>query len=98
MLAKLKVLTNGRFLWLRIISSTVVGQFLNTAVFYTVALGGTIPGNALFTGIIAGWAMKTMVETLLMPITYLIVNKVKKFEKADYYDNDTNFNPFAIAK
>ncbi len=97
-LAKLKVLTNGRLLWLRIIASTVVGQLLNTAVFYVVALGGVIPGNALFTGIIAGWAMKTMVETLLMPITYLIVNKVKKFEKVDYYDNDTNFNPFSIAK
>lgn len=97
-LAKLKVLTNGRFLWLRIISSTVVGQFLNTAVFYAVALGGVMPGSALFTGIIAGWVIKTMVETLLMPVTYLIVNKVKKLEGVDYYDNDTNFNPFSIAK
>jgi queuosine precursor transporter len=97
-LAKLKVLTNGRFLWLRIIASTVVGQFLNTAVFYAVALGGVIPGDALFTGIIAGWAIKTVVEALLMPVTYLIVNKVKKYEKVDYYDKDTNFNPFSIAK
>jgi len=97
-LAKLKVLTNGRFLWLRIISSTVVGQFLNTAVFYAVALGGVMPGSALFTGIIAGWVIKTMIETLLMPVTYLIVNKVKKIEGVDYYDNDTNFNPFSIAK
>lgn len=95
-LAKLKVLTKGRFLWLRIIASTVVGQFLNTAVFYVIALGGVMSGNVLFVGIIAGWIMKTMVETLLMPITYLIVNKVKKFEGVDYYDKDTNFNPFSL--
>jgi queuosine precursor transporter len=97
-MAKLKVMTKGRFLWLRIIASTVVGQFLNTAVFYAVALGGVMPGSALFTGIIAGWVIKTMVETLLMPVTYLIVHKVKKIEGVDYYDNDTNFNPFSIAK
>lgn len=97
-LAKLKVLTNGRFLWLRIIASTVVGQFLNTAVFYAVALGGVMPGNALFKGIIAGWVIKTVVETFLMPVTYLIVKKVKKIEGVDYYDNHTNFNPFSIAK
>jgi queuosine precursor transporter len=95
-LAKLKVMTKGRFLWLRIIASTVVGQFLNTAVFYVIALGGVMSGNVLFEGIIAGWIMKTMVETLLVPVTYLIVNKVKKFEGVDYYDKDTNFNPFSM--
>ena len=97
-LAKLKVMTKGRFLWLRIIASTVVGQFLNTAVFYVIALGGVMSGNVLYEGIIAGWIMKTMVETLLVPVTYLIVNKVKKFEGVDYYDKDTNFNPFSMAK
>ena len=97
-LAKLKVLTKGRFLWLRIIASTVVGQFLNTAVFYVIALGGVMSGNVLYEGIIAGWIMKTMVETLLVPVTYLIVNKVKKFEGVDYYDKNTNFNPFSMAK
>ncbi len=95
-LAKLKVLTKGRFLWLRIIASTVVGQFLNTAVFYVVALGGVMSGSVLFEGIIAGWIMKTMVETLLTPVTYLIMNKVKKFEGVDHYDKDTNFNPFSM--
>jgi len=97
-LAKLKVMTKGRFLWLRIIASTVVGQFLNTAVFYVIALGGVMSGNVLYEGIIAGWIMKTMVETLLVPVTYLIVNKVKKFEGVDYYDKNTNFNPFSMAK
>jgi queuosine precursor transporter len=95
-LAKLKVLTKGRFLWLRIIASTVVGQFLNTAVFYVIALGGVMSGDVLFVGIIAGWIMKTMIETLLMPVTYLIMNKVKKFEGVDYYDKNTNFNPFSM--
>ena len=97
-LAKLKVMTKGRFLWLRIIASTVVGQFLNTAVFYVIALGGVMSGNVLYEGIIAGWIIKTMVETLLVPVTYLIVNKVKKFEGVDYYDKNTNFNPFSMAK
>lgn len=95
-LAKLKVLTNGRFLWLRVISSTIVGQFLNTAVFYVVALGGVMPDNVLLTGIIAGWTIKTMVEALLIPVTYFVVKKVKKFENVDYYDKDTDFNPFTI--
>ena len=95
-LAKLKVFTHGRFLWFRIISSTVVGQFLNTAVFYIVALGGVIPGNDLLAGIIAGWVMKTMVETILTPGTYWVVNKVKKLEGVDHYDTDTDFNPFSL--
>ncbi len=97
-LAKMKVLTKGRFLWLRFIASTVVGQLLNTAVFYGVALGGVLPGDDLIAGILAGWIIKTMVETLLMPLTYLIVRHVKKIEKVDYYDTHTDFNPFSMAK
>lgn len=95
-LAKLKVMTNGRFLWLRIIASTIVGQFLNTAIFYVIALGGIMSGNVLMEGIIAGWIIKTMVETLLTPLTYWIMNKVKKFEGIDYYDRNTDFNPFSL--
>ncbi len=96
-LARMKVLTNGRFLWLRFFASTVVGQFLNTAVFYGVALGGVLPSDDLISGIIVGWFIKTMVETLLMPLTYFIVRQVKKIEKVDHYDTDTDFNPFSIA-
>jgi len=95
-LAKLKIITNGRYLWLRTITSTIVGQFMNTAVFYVVALSGVLPNNLLVEGIIAGWAIKTVVEALLTPVTYLIINKVKKIEGIDYYDRDTNFNPFSL--
>ena len=95
-LAKLKIITNGRFLWLRTITSTIVGQFVNTAVFYTVALGDVLPTNVLVQGIIAGWIIKTIVEALLTPVTYIIVRKVKKIEGIDHYDKNTNFNPFRL--
>jgi len=93
-LAKLKILTKGKFLWVRTISSTIVGQFMNTAVFYIVALGGVLPNNMLAQGIIAGWVIKTIVEAALTPLTYYVVHKVKKIEHVDYYDRGTNFNPF----
>ncbi|MCH7749841.1 MAG: queuosine precursor transporter [Acidobacteria bacterium] len=95
-LAKLKVRTNGRFLWLRTISSTVVGQFVNTAIFYVVALAGVLPADALVEGILAGWIMKTCVEAVFTPLTYGIVSAVKKVEGVDFYDRETNFNPFAV--
>ena len=95
-LAKLKILTNGSFLWIRTISSTIVGQFINTTVFYVIALGGVLPSNVLVEGILAGWIIKTVVETCLTPVTYFVVAKVKKIEKVDHYDRDTNFNPFSL--
>ena len=69
---------------------------MNTAVFYVVALGGILPTNVLVEGIIAGWLIKTAIEALLTPVTYLIVGKVKKIEGVDHYDKDTNFNPFSL--
>ena len=95
-LAKLKIITDGKYLWLRTITSTIVGQGINTAVFYIVALWGVMPTNMLFQGIIAGWIIKTVVEIIMTPITYIIVNKLKKKEKIDHYDRDTDFNPFII--
>ncbi len=93
-LAKLKIITKGKFLWLRTISSTIVGQLANTAVFYTVALSGKIPNNLLLQSIMAGWIIKTCVEVLFTPVTYVVVGWLKKVENEDYYDRDTNFNPF----
>lgn len=95
-LAKLKIVTNGKHLWLRTISSTVVGQFINTTVFYVVALGGVLPRNVLLEGILAGWVIKTMVEALLTPVTYFIVFNIKRIEGVDHYDKGTNFNPFTL--
>ncbi len=93
-LAKLKIYTNGKYLWLRTISSTLVGQGVNTTVFYVVALSGVLPSNVLVQAIIAGWLIKSAVEALMTPFTYMIVAWLKKKEGVDHYDRDTNFNPF----
>ena len=95
-LAKLKVLTRGRLLWVRIITSTIVGQGVNTAVFYLVALSGVLPASMLVQSILAGWILKTIVEAVLIPVTYFVVRKVKEVEGVDVYDRDTNFNPFRL--
>ncbi len=96
-LARLKVATKGRHLWFRTISSTLVGQGLNTTLFYVIALAGVIPGGLLVSSILSGWLLKTLVEALFTPITYLVVGKLKALEGVDYYDVDTNFNPLAVA-
>ncbi|MBF0379859.1 MAG: queuosine precursor transporter [Magnetococcales bacterium] len=93
-MAKLKIKTNGRFLWVRTILSTVVGQGVNTAVFYTVALAGILPNNLLIEGILAGWILKTIVEALMTPVTYFVVHQLKNIEGIDHFDKETNFNPF----
>lgn len=95
-LAKLKIFTNGKLLWFRTISSTIIGQFINTVVFYIIALWDIIPMNMLIEGILAGWVIKTCIEILLTPLTYIIINKVKRMEGVDKYDTKTNFNPFKV--
>lgn len=95
-LAKLKILMKGRHLWVRTISSTIVGQGINTAVFYVVALGGVLPPNVLLQAILAGWAIKTFVEAAMTPVTYVVVDFLKRREGIDYYDIDTNFSPFIL--
>jgi queuosine precursor transporter len=96
LLAKLKLWTNGKYLWLRTISSTFLGQFLNTLLFYIIALYGILPNDLLFQSILTGWLLKVLIEILFTPLTYLVVNKLKKLENEDYYDKETNFNPLII--
>lgn len=95
-LAKMKVWTKGRHLWSRTISSTVVGQLVNTAVFYVIALGGILPAEALAQAIVAGWIIKTAVEVLFTPVTYLVVSFLKRSEGVDVFDKHTNFSPFRL--
>lgn len=95
-LAKLKVATSGRWLWLRTISSTVVGQLVNTAIFYVVALGGILPTSVLVQAVCVGWIAKTAVEVIFTPITYVVINRLKKYEGIDFYDRQTNFSPFTL--
>lgn len=95
-LAKLKVRTEGRFLWLRTISSTIVGEGADSAVFITIAFIGIIPGSGLVNAILSQWTFKVVYETLATPLTYLVVNTLKRVENEDYFDRDTDFNPVTM--
>jgi uncharacterized integral membrane protein (TIGR00697 family) len=95
-LARLKLATAGRWLWLRTIGSTVVGQGLDSAVFVTLAFGGTVPGSAIL-GIVAGqWLVKVAYEAAATPLTYAAVGWLKSQERLDTFDHDTDFNPIRL--
>ncbi len=95
-LAKLKIATKGRWLWTRTISSTMVGQLLDSTVFITMAFAGTgVP--ALGSLIVAQWLFKSTYEVVATPLTYLVVNTLKRIEGIDTFDYGTNFNPILLA-
>jgi uncharacterized integral membrane protein (TIGR00697 family) len=95
-LAKLKILTRGRWLWVRTIGSTFVGQGLDTAIFIALAFGGTVPGEVLL-GIMAGqWALKVAYEAAATPLTYAAVGWLKAREGVDTFDYTTDFNPIRL--
>ena len=91
-----KIWTKGKHLWSRTIGSTIVGQGANTVLFYLIALYAIIPSNILVTSILSAWFLKVAIETILTPLTYYVIGKVKKIEGEDYYDKDTNFNPISL--
>jgi uncharacterized integral membrane protein (TIGR00697 family) len=95
-LAKLKVRTAGRFLWIRTISSTIVGQGADSTVFLTVAFLGVVPSGNLGQLILSQWLFKVVYETIATPFTYWIVNGLKKAEGEDYYDRETDFSPITL--
>jgi queuosine precursor transporter len=95
-LAKMKVWTNGKHLWSRLIGSTVIGQLVNTVLFYTIALYGVLPTALLVNSILSGWMLKVLVEIAMVPATYWVVAKLKAVEHEDHFDRETNFNPFVI--
>lgn len=95
-LAKLKVRTDGRLLWLRTIASTILGEGADSAVFITIAFAGIFPTNDLGQAILSQWLFKVLYETLATPLTYLVVNALKRAEQEDFYDRDTNFNPISM--
>jgi len=95
-LAKMKILTNGRWLWMRTIGSTLVGELADSAVFVSVAsLFGVFPWSLFATLALTNYLLKCAVEALMTPATYAAVNFLKRAEDEDHYDRDTNFNPFA---
>jgi hypothetical protein len=97
-LAKLKILTQGRWLWTRTIGSTLVGQILDTTIFIAIAFTGVVPNSLLWTLIVSNYLFKCGVEILFTPVTYWITGWLKRQEQEDYYDIDTNFNPFELSK
>ncbi|MEM7064338.1 MAG: queuosine precursor transporter [Cyanobacteria bacterium P01_B01_bin.77] len=95
-LAKLKVATQGRQLWMRTISSTLVGQVLDTALFIAIAFWGLFPPGLMATLIVSNYIFKCGIEILFTPITYWLTGWLKRQENEDFYDRYTNFNPFHL--
>jgi uncharacterized integral membrane protein (TIGR00697 family) len=97
-LAKIKIATRGRWLWLRTIGSTLVGQGLDSTIFITLAFAGAIPAKGLIIAIITQWLAKSIYEALVTPLTYMAVSFLKRKEGMDVYDLQTKFNPLVISK
>ena len=95
-LARMKILTQGRWLWARTIGSTLVGQLLDSAVFVTVAFVGVIPPEVLLSAILVQWLTKSVYEAAATPLTYWVVNTLKRREGVDVYDTQTDFNPLKV--
>jgi queuosine precursor transporter len=95
-LAKMKVFTSGRFLWIRTIGSTIAGEAADSIIFYPIAFYGFWPNDLLITVMITNYVLKVSWEVIATPVTYRVVNFLKRKEHEDYYDKETNFTPFSI--
>ncbi|MDP4575962.1 queuosine precursor transporter [Qipengyuania sp. G39] len=99
-MAKMKIWTEGRALWTRTIGSTVVGQGLDSLIFYPLAFWGLAgwPVELLWQVALSQWLIKTLWEALLTPFTYVAINLLKRAEGVEIFDTDTDFSPFATSK
>jgi uncharacterized integral membrane protein (TIGR00697 family) len=97
-LAKMKIMTSGRWLWTRTIGSTIVGEAVDSALFYPLAFynAGLMPNEILPAIMLAQFVGKVGVEVVFTPITYKVVGFLKRAEQEDYYDRQTDFNPFTL--
>jgi len=96
-LAKMKVWTGGKFLWMRTIGSTIVGELVDTFVFIIIACAfGVFPWSLFWSLTITNYLFKCGIEALMTPVTYLTINKLKKVEDENYFDRETDFNPFKL--
>jgi queuosine precursor transporter len=93
-LAKMKILTKGKWLWTRTIGSTLVGEGVDTILFIMIAFVGVLPTSLLWAVVLSNYIFKCGLEAVMTPVTYRVVNFLKKVEQEDYYDYDTNFSPF----
>jgi uncharacterized integral membrane protein (TIGR00697 family) len=96
-LARMKLLTRGRWLWTRTIGSTLVGEGVDTLLFVTIAFAGSLPWPLFWSIIVSNYVFKCGLEAAMTPVTYQITNFLKRTENEDVYDVDTDFNPFKVA-
>jgi hypothetical protein len=97
-MARLKLITNGRMLWTRTIGSTVVGQAVDTILVITLTFGGIYPVHILLNTMITGYTLKVGYEVIATPLTYLIINWLKRAEQSDAFDRHESFNPFSFTE
>jgi queuosine precursor transporter len=95
-LAKMKIKTSGRHLWARTIGSTIVGEGVDSLVFYPVAFFGVWSNHLVMQVMISNYIVKVLWEAIVTPVTYQVVGFLKKAEQEDYYDVGTDFTPFSI--
>ena len=96
-LAKMKILTRGKYLWTRTIGSTIAGELVDSIIFYPLAFYGAWGNNSLvFQVMVTNYLLKTGWEIVVTPFTYIAVNFLKRAENEDYYDRDTDFTPFSL--
>ncbi|MEA1977997.1 MAG: queuosine precursor transporter [Chloroflexota bacterium] len=95
-LAKMKILTQGQYLWTRTIGSTLIAQGIDSLLFITIAFYGVLPSSVLISAILAQWLVKSAYEVLATPLTYLVVNNLKRAESIDPFDNNTDFSPLHV--
>jgi uncharacterized integral membrane protein (TIGR00697 family) len=95
-MAKMKIYTKGRHLWSRIVGSTVIGEGVDTLMFYPLAFYGLWPNSLLLSVMISSYFLKVLWEVAVMPFTYIFINWLKRVEHEDYYDYKTDFNPFKL--
>lgn len=93
-LSKMKIITKGKHMWSRFVGSTIVGQFFDTIFFVTIGFYGIVPNMVLPNLIFSGYIAKVLVEIVLIPVSYIVVHKLKKLEGIDTFDHGVNYNPF----
>ena len=96
-MARLKLFTNGRKLWTRTIGSTVVGQAVDTVIVILLTFAGTIPFTTMLNMIVTGYSLKVAYEVVATPLTYIVVNWLKRAEQSDVFDRHESFNPFVFS-
>jgi len=95
-LAKMKIWSQGKWLWTRTVGSTIVGELIDSVIFYPIAFLGLWPTDLVIKVMISNYLIKVIWEVLMTPLTYKIVGFLKRAENEDYYDTDTNFTPFSL--